>query len=101
MGINVHVKDERGAVLRSAFDPNMLFSRFALRAAARQSALLRYLDPAGNLILNRSQATLLLGDLAGLIPAQEGPLRLFLEKVRDLAEEVERGTDLYLWFEGD
>jgi hypothetical protein len=79
----------------------MLFSRFALRSKARESRVLRYLDPAGDLMLNRAQATTLLEDLAGIIPRQEGKLRSFLEELRTFAEEVERGTHLYLWFIGD
>jgi hypothetical protein len=101
LGINVHVKDERGEVLRSALDPAMLLSRFAAHVDAQGSQILRYLDPYGDLILNRSQATALIEDLAGIIPRQEGALRSLLEQVRACAEAVERDRHLYLWFEGD
>jgi hypothetical protein len=101
VGIDVYLKDEAGSVLGSALDPGMLLSRFALSLVARESSLLRYLDPAGDLILNRAQATTLVEDLAGIIPKQEGALRVILEKVRELAEQSERGVHLYLWFVGD
>jgi hypothetical protein len=101
VGINVHLKDEDGAIVGSALDPSMLLSRFALTQQARESLLLRYLDPASDLVLNRAQATKLLEELAGIIPRQKGPLRELLEKVRALAEQSERSVHLYLWFEGD
>jgi hypothetical protein len=101
VGIDVYLKDETGTVLGSAVDAGMVLSRFALSQSARESRLLRYLDPAGNLILNRAQATVLLEDLAGIIPSQGGSLRGILEKVREFAEQSERDVHLYLWFVGD
>ena len=101
MGINVYLKDEEGAVLGSALDPGMVLSRFARSQAAREAPVLRFLDPAGDLILNRAQSTVLLEELAGIIPKQDGAIRAFLEKVRELAERSERDVHLYLWFEGD
>jgi hypothetical protein len=101
MGIDVYLKDEGGAVLGSALDPGLVLSRFALSQAAREAPLLRFLDPAGDLILNRAQSTALLEELAGIIPKQNGPLRALLEKVREFAERSEREVHLYLWFVGD
>jgi hypothetical protein len=101
VGIDVYLKDEAGVVLGSALDAGMALSRFALSQTARDSRLLRYLDPAGDLVLNRAQATTLLEDLAVVIPNQQGPLRGILEKVREFAEQSERDVHLYLWFVGD
>ena len=101
MGINVYLKNEQGAVLESLSDSGMLLSRFAQSQAAREAPLLRFLDPAGDLILNRAQSTALIGELAGIIPKQDGPLRVLLEKVRELAERSEGEVHLYLWFVGD
>jgi hypothetical protein len=101
MGIDVYLKDEQGEILGSAVDPGMVLSRFAHSQAAREAPVLRFLDPAGDLILNRAQSTALLEELAGIIPKQDGALRVLLEKVRELAEGAERGVHLYLWFEGD
>jgi hypothetical protein len=101
VGIDVYLKDETGSVLGRALDSGMALSRFAQSKAARESRLLRYLDPAGDLILNRAQAATLLDDLAGIMPKQEGPLRTILEKVRKFAEQSERDVHLYLWFVGD
>lgn len=101
MGINVHVKDERGGLLRSALDPQMLLSRFAVQPDAQRSPLLRHLDPYGDLVLNRFQAAALVEELAEIIPRQDGALRSLLEQVRLMAEDVADGIHLYLWFEGD
>jgi hypothetical protein len=101
MGIDVYLKSEQGEVLGSVLDPRMELSRFALSQTARELPLLRFLDPAGDLVLNRAQATALLEELAGIIPRQSGPLRELLEKVRELAERSERKVHLYLWFQGD
>ena len=101
MGIDVYLKDEGGKVLSSVPDPGMLLSRFAQSQAAREAPLLRFLDPAGDLVLNRAQSTALLGELAGIIPRHDGALRSMLEKIRELAEQSERGVHLYLWFVGD
>ena len=100
MGIDVYVKNERGGILGRASDADML-SRFAEGSDARESRVLCYLDPYGDLILNRAQATTLLEDLAIIIPRQEGRFRSFLEELRVLAEQVAGGTHLYLWFIGD
>jgi hypothetical protein len=101
MGINVYIKDEGGAVLGSVVDERMVLSRFSMSRTARDTRLLRYLDPAGDLMLNRAQATTLLEDLAGIIPTLDGPAKAMLEGVRELAEQCERGTHLYMWFLGD
>jgi hypothetical protein len=101
MGIDVYLKDERGTVLESAHDPGMVLTRFAQSQTAREAPILRFLDPAGDLILNRSQSTALLGELAGIIPKQDGQLRVLLEKVREFAERSEQEVHLYLWFVGD
>ena len=101
MGIEVYLKDERGKVLGSVPDPGMLLSRFAQSQAAREAPLLRFLDPAGDLVLNRAQATALLGELAAIIPKHDGALRTMLEEIRELAEQSARSVHLYLWFVGD
>jgi hypothetical protein len=101
VGINVYLKDEAGTVLNSVVDNRMDLSRFALSRTARDSRVLRYLDPAGDLMLNRAQATTLLEDLAGIIPRYDGPAKGILEKTRTMAVQCEQGTHLYLWFLGD
>jgi hypothetical protein len=101
MGINVHVKDERGQIIGSALDPQMLLSRLTLQPQISVSRLLRYLDPAGDLVLNRAQAQVVLDDLADLMPTASGSTAALLAKVRELASQVAAGTHLYLWFEGD
>lgn len=101
MGIDVYLKNEQGAVLGSALDPAMVLSRFAQSKVARDAPLLRFLDPAGDLILNRAQSTALLEELAVMIPKQDGAIRVILEKVREFAERSESEVHLYLWFVGD
>jgi hypothetical protein len=101
MGIDVYLKNQQGKVVGSVLDPSMELSRFAQTQAAREAPLLRFLDPAGDLVLNRAQASALLNELAGIIPKQNGALRATLEKVRELAEQSERAVHLYLWFIGD
>jgi hypothetical protein len=101
MGINVILKDESGGVLGSVLDPEVVLSRFSLSATARSSRILQFLDPAVNLILNRAQSSALLEDLSGIIPQADARVKLVLERVRELAEQCERGTHLYIWFVGD
>ena len=101
MGIDVYVKDERGQVIGSARDPQMLLAHFAAHEQTRKSRLLRYLDPYGDLVLNRAQAQVALADLADLIPAAPSDTAVLLAKVRELASQVATGTHLYLWFHGD
>ena len=101
MGINVELRDESGAVLGSIPDSGMILSRFASTTQAQSSPLLKHLDPAGDLVLNRSQAASLLAELPALIQASTGPLRAALEGTRDLAEQCAGGTHIYLWFVGD
>jgi hypothetical protein len=101
VGINVELRDESGAVLGSILDPGMILSRFASSTQAQHSAVLKHLDPAGDLVLNRSQAAALLMELPALIQASAGPLRATLERTRALAEQCAGGTHIYLWFVGD
>ena len=101
MGINVELRDESGAVLGSISDSGMILSRFAHSTQARNSTFLKHLDPAGDLVLNRSQAASLLTELPALIQDSTGPLRAALEGTRNLAEQCAAGTHTYLWFVGD
>jgi len=63
--------------------------------------MLRYLDPAGDLILNGRQAAAALEDLRLLVPKTQGQLRAIFEEIAQLLEQAAAEPHLYVCFVGD
>lgn len=103
MHVGVTLRNERGEVLRTLDDPRGLLwvSLDRFRAELAGTACLRFVHPIVDTTINRLQATALLGEVAGLRPRLDVASRVVVDRIIELAEEVERGSHLYLHFQGD
>ena len=103
MHIGVTLRDEHGGILQTLDDPDGVLSALLrrFRSDLAGSACLRFIDPTVDTTLNRLQAAALLGDLAGLRPRLDDRSRALVDRLIELAEAVEKGSHLYLHFQGD
>jgi hypothetical protein len=101
MAVNAHLTDERGLVLGEVLDRAGAMGRVLSLDGIEQTVCVRFIDPYGDTVFNRAQATVLLGELAGLRPRLDDESRCFLDGIIGLAERVEAGPHLYLKFVGD
>jgi hypothetical protein len=63
LGIDVYWRDERGNDLGSVGDPQMLFSRFIISSDWLSTACLRFIDAAGDTVLNQLQIPVFIQEL--------------------------------------
>jgi hypothetical protein len=102
VGINVHWRDEAGKDLGCLEDPQMYLSRFIASSAWPGTACLRFIDGAGDAVLNQRQIPVFIHELESAIASARNPLpRGHLHEVLSLAKQAEGQTHTYLWFIGD
>ena len=100
MGIQVQLRDERGAVLVEVSDADMVLARAS--SSLSNTRLLKYLVPWGDAVFNQAQAADLDADIVDLVNARAGtPLAQRLNEVRPLVARLAAETHVYLWFAGD
>jgi len=103
MAIEVRLRDWAWAEIASVID-SALALIFALGEDTSRYRLLKYVDPYGRTIFNRSQMDDLLSDLAiryeSLQPSDDDG-REVIRKVVELATICKETTDRFLDFEGD
>lgn len=100
MGIDVHWKDERGAVLGAVEDDGVLSSLSALLHRQTESICLRFIDPAGEACFNQQQRPILLDEFRRLLPTLGGRQRMQVDAIVQLIEGAVM-THTYVWFIGD
>jgi hypothetical protein len=97
--IGLQRESESGSVL-ARFDDRGIDLRIVLRAPP-DSAVLRFIDPYGNTILNQLQLDQLITELRGLISASiEVDFRHNLDRVISFLE-ASKGIHTYVRFVGD
>jgi hypothetical protein len=81
----------------------MYLSRFIASSAWPDTACLRFIDAAGDAVLNQLQIPVFIEELESAIAsAQARPIpREHLHEVLALAKRAEGQTHTYLWFIGD
>jgi hypothetical protein len=102
VGIDLYWRDEAGKDLGSVGDPQMLFSRFIASSDWPGTACLRFLDAAGDAVLNQLQIPVFIHELQSAMVNAKRPLpREHLNEVLSLANRAKGQTHTYLWFIGD
>ncbi|GAA5081820.1 hypothetical protein [Lysobacter panacisoli] len=100
MGIDVHWKDERGAILGAVDDEGALSDISDLLHCQSDSVCLRFIDPAGDACFNQQQLPILLAELRQLLPNVSAEASAHLHAIVRLLEGATR-THTYIWFLGD
>ena len=102
MGINVYWRDEAGKDLGGLEDPQMYLSRFIASSTWPGTACLRFIDAAGDAVLNQLQIPVFIEELENAITSALGPVAYgHLREVLALAKRADGQTHTYLWFIGD
>ena len=102
MGIDVYWRDEMGKDLGSLEDSEMYLSGFIASSSWPGTVCLRFIDAAGDAVLNQLQIPVFIQELKSAIDTARGPFpREYLLEVLALAKRAEGQTHTYLWFIGD
>jgi hypothetical protein len=99
--MGVRLQTENGETIEFRSDPADLLGQLLRGTDLSHTVCLRFIDPFGDTVFNRPQATALLGELAVLEPTLDDRTRVIVDWIVTMAERVERGAHLYLKFEGD
>jgi hypothetical protein len=98
--IGLQREDEFGNVLADFDEGRSIDLRIVLRAPS-DSAVLRFIDPYGNTIINRPQLPVLIAELHGLVSAAvEADFRVNVERLVSFLE-ASKGDHVYVRFIGD
>lgn len=98
---NVELRDEAGVTLDSAVGVEGLADVLP-SADDSSSAVLRFIDPYGDTVINRLQARPLVAELQSRVHLlRDETARDAVAAVADLVDRCADGVHLYVWFLGD
>lgn len=103
MGIDVAWITERHEPIQEVFDPRGYLTALAISTwPSLTSTCVRFIDPWGNTVFNRTQIPVLLSELRSVRQdAADKETRAHLEKVIRLIERAVDRTHTYIKFIGD